>query len=81
MAIKITDECINCGACEPECHTELLVVALRLVSLATAHVTSVALHSIYLELVVALHLAHGRRLMYAGSFVRQYLRLLGLQSL
>ena len=19
MAIKITDECINCGACEPEC--------------------------------------------------------------
>ena len=19
MAIKITDDCINCGACEPEC--------------------------------------------------------------
>ena len=22
MAMKITDECINCGACEPECPTE-----------------------------------------------------------
>ena len=22
MAMKITDECISCGACEPECPTE-----------------------------------------------------------
>ncbi|MFC2028783.1 YfhL family 4Fe-4S dicluster ferredoxin [Chloroflexota bacterium] len=22
MALKITDECINCGACEPECPTQ-----------------------------------------------------------
>ena len=22
MALKITDECISCGACEPECPTE-----------------------------------------------------------
>ena len=24
MAIKITDECINCGACEPECPVEAI---------------------------------------------------------
>ena len=24
MAIKITDECINCGACEPECPNEAI---------------------------------------------------------
>ena len=24
MAIIITDECINCGACEPECPTEAI---------------------------------------------------------
>lgn len=25
MAYKITDECINCGACEPECPNEAIV--------------------------------------------------------
>ena len=24
MAMKITDECISCGACEPECPTEAI---------------------------------------------------------
>ena len=24
MAIKITDECINCGACEPECPNDAI---------------------------------------------------------
>ena len=24
MALKITDECINCGACEPECPVEAI---------------------------------------------------------
>lgn len=24
MALKITDECINCAACEPECPTEAI---------------------------------------------------------
>jgi ferredoxin len=24
MAYKITDECINCGACEPECQNEAI---------------------------------------------------------
>ena len=24
MAIKITDECINCGACEPECPNQAI---------------------------------------------------------
>src|SRR5262252_6186055 len=24
MAIKITEECINCGACEPECHNNAI---------------------------------------------------------
>ena len=24
MAIKITDACINCGACEPECPVEAI---------------------------------------------------------
>lgn len=24
MALKITDECINCGACEPECPNEAI---------------------------------------------------------
>ena len=24
MAIKITEECINCGACEPECPVEAI---------------------------------------------------------
>lgn len=24
MAYKITDECINCGACEPECPVEAI---------------------------------------------------------
>ncbi|MDQ1266648.1 MAG: hypothetical protein QG635_1800 [Bacteroidota bacterium] len=24
MALKITEECINCGACEPECPTEAI---------------------------------------------------------
>ena len=24
MAIRITDECINCGACEPECPVEAI---------------------------------------------------------
>ncbi|MFB4426904.1 YfhL family 4Fe-4S dicluster ferredoxin [Streptomyces sp. QL37] len=24
MAIKITEDCINCGACEPECPTEAI---------------------------------------------------------
>ena len=28
MAVKITDECINCGLCEQECHND----ALRLIS-------------------------------------------------
>ena len=26
MAIKITDECINCGACEPECPNEFTLM-------------------------------------------------------
>ena len=25
MAYKITDECINCGACEPECPNEAIL--------------------------------------------------------
>jgi ferredoxin len=25
MAYKITDECINCGACEPECPNEAII--------------------------------------------------------
>ncbi|GEO80373.1 YfhL family 4Fe-4S dicluster ferredoxin [Pararhodospirillum oryzae] len=24
MSLKITDECINCGACEPECPNEAI---------------------------------------------------------
>ena len=24
MALKITEECINCGACEPECPSEAI---------------------------------------------------------
>ena len=24
MALKITDECINCGACEPECPNDAI---------------------------------------------------------
>jgi ferredoxin len=24
MSLKITDECINCGACEPECPTSAI---------------------------------------------------------
>lgn len=24
MALKITEECINCGACEPECPTQAI---------------------------------------------------------
>lgn len=27
MAIKITDDCINCGACEPECPNEAIYEA------------------------------------------------------
>jgi ferredoxin len=26
MALKITDECINCGACQPECPNEAIFV-------------------------------------------------------
>ena len=26
MAIKITDDCINCGACEPECPNNVIYV-------------------------------------------------------
>ncbi|MEL7065398.1 MAG: 4Fe-4S binding protein, partial [Bacteroidota bacterium] len=31
MAIMITDECINCGACEPECPIRKFPVDSRLI--------------------------------------------------
>ena len=35
MAIKITDECINCGACEPECPNNAIYEALFIETLSS----------------------------------------------
>ena len=32
MAIKITDECINCGACEAECPKEISVSNIEIMN-------------------------------------------------
>ncbi|MBX7553871.1 4Fe-4S binding protein [Streptomyces sp. tea 10] len=29
MAIKITEDCIDCGACEPECPNEAIKAGIR----------------------------------------------------
>ena len=39
MAMKITEECINCGACEPECPNEAISQGDEFYVIATAKCT------------------------------------------
>ncbi|MBN2244537.1 MAG: YfhL family 4Fe-4S dicluster ferredoxin [Candidatus Aminicenantes bacterium] len=39
MAYKITEECINCGACEPECPNEAIVAGDEIYEIITEKCT------------------------------------------
>ena len=44
MAIKITDECINCGACEPECPNDAIFMGLEIYEINPAKCTECVGH-------------------------------------
>lgn len=44
MALKITEECINCSVCEPECPNEAIVMGEEIYEIAPAKCTECVGH-------------------------------------
>jgi ferredoxin len=44
MALTITDDCINCDVCEPECPNEAIFMGLEIYEIRTEHCTECVGH-------------------------------------